>query len=67
MLQGNPSNSGIWHHFPGYFFKQRGGECSALLSLAGLVIAGDEEKHLQTMGNSTAGTPGEYDYKGKSN
>lgn len=70
ILQANPSNSGIWHHFPGYFFKQRGGECSALLfSLAGWVIARDDEKHLQTMGNSIQVTSGELQraYKGKSN
>lgn len=48
ILQATPSNSGIWHHFPGCFSKQKGGERSALLlSLAGRLIAGDEEKHLQ--------------------
>lgn len=66
ILQANPSNSGIWHYFPGCFSKQKGGECSALLlSLAGGLIAGDEEKHLQGMGNSIPVTSGQYLCKGR--
>lgn len=65
ILQATPSNSGIWHHFPGCFSKQKGGERSALLlSLAGRLIAGDEEKHLHGI-SSIPVTSGEYLHKGK--
>lgn len=65
ILQATPLNSGIWHHFPGCFSTQKGGERSALLlSLAGRLIAGDEEKHLQGI-SSIPVTSGEYVHRGK--
>lgn len=67
ILQANPSNSAVRHHFPGCFSKQKGGEHSVLLlSLSERLIAGDEEKLLWGMGSSILVIFGEYLHKGES-